>query len=260
MLLSVLWSLCFEMPFMVLDRALLSHRNNQSNLSSKSNQGKPFVSTDSTKEIYRSTEESSSSIVQSCDEGLNRRSSEDSVYDSARNVSHQQEIYDSANCRQELNNSKDDTSTFIFVIGGSESNDSWPKVKNVHQNNGYDGDSDDASQSRLEMGQTRKYETILTGDTCRADHFRESNKMNDSWWTDTLNGVKRVCGSNFNLYQAREIVKDTDDGRTRNIDRWNIEGTRIYWADLWIFLQGFIWLMFANFLSMFKWTYLRRGS
>lgn len=178
-LLSALWTLCFEMPFMTLDRTLLSRRSMKSKLTSKPNQGKLFGSTDSSKEIYRPTEERSTSIAPICDEGFDRNSSEDSVYDSAGNVSYPQGIYESGSS-QDLKSTKDDMCPFIFVIGGPESNDSWPKVRNVHQNNGFDGDSDDVSQSKMEGGMDRGYVSILNEDSSRNDGSIESEKMNDS--------------------------------------------------------------------------------
>ncbi|XP_076231367.1 O-acyltransferase like protein [Calliopsis andreniformis] len=173
MILSVLWSLCFEMPFMTLDRMLFSYRNSQSNLSSKSNQENLFGSTDSRKEFYESKEESSTSIVPSFDESFKRKSSGDSVYDSAGNVSYQQGIYDS-NFTQDLSRSKDDTCLFNYTIDKS-------KVQNVHRNNGYDPDSEDAPQSKVEIKLTRNYESMLNENSNRTDGFTSAaNKLNGS--------------------------------------------------------------------------------
>ncbi|XP_015437152.1 PREDICTED: LOW QUALITY PROTEIN: nose resistant to fluoxetine protein 6-like [Dufourea novaeangliae] len=164
MLLAAVWSLCFEMPFMTLDRMLFANRKSQSALSTKPNQGKMFGSTDSSKEIYRSTNESSSSIPQACDDTFNRTSNDDSVYSSDLK-----------------SHSRDDRCPFIFVIGGPESNnDSWPKPQNVHQNNGFDEDSDDASHSKLEVRLDRGYESIVNEDSIRHKDTNESDVKNSS--------------------------------------------------------------------------------
>ncbi|XP_076646395.1 O-acyltransferase like protein [Halictus rubicundus] len=174
MLLSAVWSLCFEMPFMTLDRTLLSHRKSQSKLSSKPNQQKIFGSTDSNKEIYRSTNESQSSI-QTCDDNFTSKSNENSVYSSMGDVSHEQGLY--AGSSQDLQG-KGDRCPFIFVIGGGpEGNNSWPKSRNVHQNNGFDEDSDDASHSKLDVRLNRGYECILNEDSARQEDVRESAKV-----------------------------------------------------------------------------------
>ncbi|KZC14350.1 Nose resistant to fluoxetine protein 6 [Dufourea novaeangliae] len=181
MLLAAVWSLCFEMPFMTLDRMLFANRKSQSALSTKPNQGKMFGSTDSSKEIYRSTNESSSSIPQACDDTFNRTSNDDSVYSSARDVNYQQGIYASGTSQDLKSHSRDDRCPFIFVIGGPESNnDSWPKPQNVHQNNGFDEDSDDASHSKLEVRLDRGYESIVNEDSIRHKDTNESDVKNSS--------------------------------------------------------------------------------
>ncbi|XP_035740471.1 O-acyltransferase like protein-like isoform X1 [Vespa mandarinia] len=63
MALSVLWSLSFEIPFMILDRTYLSRKKKTSCFLSKDDSAKVFGSTDSKKEIYRTIEDSSSSTV-----------------------------------------------------------------------------------------------------------------------------------------------------------------------------------------------------
>ncbi|KAG7204427.1 hypothetical protein KM043_004866 [Ampulex compressa] len=77
MFLSALWSLCFEMPFMALDRALVALKSHRSRLSPKPNM---YGSTDS-ENIYRSTEETSSTVFRT-DNEEDGRSCQDSVYNS----------------------------------------------------------------------------------------------------------------------------------------------------------------------------------
>lgn len=180
MLLSAVWTLCFEMPFMTLDRVLLTRRENQPTLSLKPNQGKMFGSTDSSKEIYRSTNESSSTISQGCEDNFNQKSAEDSVYCSAGDVSYEQGIYASGSSQDLKSHAKGDRCPFIFVIGSSEGGDTWPKSRNVHQNNGFDEDSNDASQSKLDVRLDRGYESILCEDPVRQEDANESDKINNS--------------------------------------------------------------------------------
>lgn len=124
-LLSILWTLCFELPFMTLDQTFFSHRQSQSKLISKPNQEKIFGSTDSGKEIYRSTEESSAAITRDSEDAFNQKSSKDSMYD------------------QDLkSDDRDDKCPFIFVIEAERDN-SWAQLKNVHQNSGFDEHSDE---------------------------------------------------------------------------------------------------------------------
>ncbi|XP_033326893.2 O-acyltransferase like protein isoform X1 [Megalopta genalis] len=170
MLLSAVWSLCFEMPFMILDRTLLSYWISQAKLTSKQNQQKMFGSTDSSKEIYRSTNDSSSSIQS---ENYGQKSTEDNVYCSSGDVSFEQGMYDSGSS-QDLQ--KGNRCPFIFVIGGgSEGNNSWPESRNVHQNNGFDEDSDDASHSKLDVRLDCNYETIVN--EARLENAKESKKV-----------------------------------------------------------------------------------
>ncbi|XP_017875872.2 O-acyltransferase like protein-like [Ceratina calcarata] len=131
MLLAVLWTLCFEMPFMTLDRALLLNGKRQSKLSKPND----FSSTDSNKEIYRSTEESTATLSQSCENVL-RKSSNGSVYN---NTETYQGTYHSISTQDLKLGDRDDKCPFIFVIR-SEGSDSWQK--NVHQNNGFDEDTE----------------------------------------------------------------------------------------------------------------------
>lgn len=153
MLLSALWTLCFEMPFMTLDRAFLSHKN-QSNLSSKQNQEKIFGSTDSSKEIYRSTEDSSSTMIQDS-ENFNQKSEIASIYD--------QNLKD---------DDKDDKCPFIFVIG-SEDKNSWSQMRNVHQNNGYSEDSDKTQlNSGMETRIDHSYESSVNQNLIRKKEFK----------------------------------------------------------------------------------------
>lgn len=153
MLLSALWTLCFEMPFMTLDRAFLSHKN-QSNLSSKQNQEKIFGSTDSSKEIYRSTEDSSSTMIQDS-ENFNQKSEIGSIYD--------QNLKD---------DDKDDKCPFIFVIG-SEDKNSWSQIRNVHQNNGYNEDSDKTQlNSGMETRIDHNYESSVNQNLIRKKEFK----------------------------------------------------------------------------------------
>ncbi|XP_053995244.1 nose resistant to fluoxetine protein 6-like isoform X2 [Hylaeus anthracinus] len=70
MLLAVIWSLCFEMPFMTLDRALLSHGKNRS---TKSSQTKTYSFAEPSKQSYRSTNQLSSTFSQSSDNGSAER-------------------------------------------------------------------------------------------------------------------------------------------------------------------------------------------
>lgn len=153
MLLSALWTLCFEMPFMTLDHAFLSHKN-QSNLSSKQNQEKIFGSTDSSKEIYRSTEDSSSTMIQDS-ENFNQKSEIGSIYD--------QNLKD---------DDKDDKCPFIFVIG-SEDKNSWSQIRNVHQNNGYNEDSDKTQlNSGMETRIDHNYESSVNQNLIRKKEFK----------------------------------------------------------------------------------------
>ncbi|XP_076627232.1 nose resistant to fluoxetine protein 6 [Colletes latitarsis] len=149
MMFSAFWSLCFEMPFMTLDRTLLSHRKSLSRFSGNSNQGKMYGSTDSSKEIYRSTNESSTTISRDCEDSYNGKSSDASVYDSTGNVSgYQPVIYDSNSSQDLKSQSKDQKCPFIFVIGGPGNTNSWPKKETVHQNSGFNEESDHAIRNK----------------------------------------------------------------------------------------------------------------
>ncbi|XP_017789113.1 PREDICTED: nose resistant to fluoxetine protein 6-like, partial [Habropoda laboriosa] len=176
LILSALWTICFEMPFMTLDRTLLSHRRTSSKLSSKPNQGKIYGSTDSSKEIYRSTEESSATISQSCEDAFRQKPRKDNIYDSQEK--YQQGVYRSS-VRQDLKSQDtEDRCPFIFVIG-SDGN-SWSKTRNVHQNNGFNDDSDESFKSIAEHRNDRGYESIMSEDTTRKDGIRESEQVNAS--------------------------------------------------------------------------------
>ncbi|XP_017766098.1 PREDICTED: nose resistant to fluoxetine protein 6-like [Eufriesea mexicana] len=162
MLLSALWTLCFEMPFMTLDRAFVSQRKGQSKLSSKPNQGKIFGSVDSSKEIYRSTEESTATLSQSCENTFNRKCSKDNMYD--------------VDLKSE---DRDDKCPFIFVIG-SNSNDSWVQGRNIHQNSGFDQDSDELFKSRTENRIDRVNKSIVNANLTRKEGSRNLDQVNGS--------------------------------------------------------------------------------
>ncbi|XP_003396151.2 nose resistant to fluoxetine protein 6 isoform X1 [Bombus terrestris] len=160
-LLSVLWTLCFEMPFMTLDHTFLSHRQRQSK-SLNINQGKIFGSIDSSKEIYRSTEESSAAITQDCEGTFNQKSNKNSMYD------------------QDLkSDDKDDKCPFIYVIK-AEDNDSWAQLRNVHQNNAFDEDSDQPSKSRTKERMDCCYESIVNEEFIRKEGSRELDQATSS--------------------------------------------------------------------------------
>ncbi|XP_076179413.1 O-acyltransferase like protein isoform X2 [Ptiloglossa arizonensis] len=152
---SALWSVCFEMPFMTLDRALLSRGKSLSkSLAAKSNQGNSF--TDSSKEIYRSTNELSSTISRSCEVGFDRKSN------AGDNVTG----YRSNSSQDSKSLSKDEQRSFVFVIGGGPmDDDSWSKARNVHRNNGFDADyTESADTSRADLGNEASGETKKTID------------------------------------------------------------------------------------------------
>nr|XP_034192714.1 nose resistant to fluoxetine protein 6-like isoform X1 [Osmia lignaria] len=177
LLLSAVWTLCFEMPFMTLDRTFLFYIKRQSKLGCKTNQEQIFGSLDSSKEIYRSTEESSATISQTSFDSND--SSNESVYDSAGNVNYQQGIFDT-NCSEDLKHDREDKCSFIFVTGESKNN-TWPKIRNIHQNNGFDSDSDDSlklgnDENRLD----RSYNSIISDDLSRKDRSRHSETVNVS--------------------------------------------------------------------------------
>ncbi|KAK1116712.1 hypothetical protein K0M31_018105 [Melipona bicolor] len=111
---------------MTLDQTFFSHPPESIKIDSKPNQEKIFGSTDSGKEIYRSTEESSAAITRDSEEMLLiKNPAKTSMYD------------------QDLkSDDKDDKCPFIFVIEAERDN-SWAQLKNVHQNSGFDEDSDE---------------------------------------------------------------------------------------------------------------------
>lgn len=151
------------MPFMTLDRTFFSHRRSQSKLNSKPNQGKIFGSTDSSKEIYRSTEESSATITQDSEDAFNQKSSKDSMYD------------------QDLkSDDRDDNCPFIFVIE-AERDSSWAQLKNVHQNNGFDEDSDETfNRIETEKRIDCNYGSIVNENLIRKAESNELDQANDS--------------------------------------------------------------------------------
>ncbi|CAK9804439.1 Nose resistant to fluoxetine protein 6 [Anthophora plagiata] len=175
-ILSALWTLCFEMPFMTLDRTLLSRRQTSSKLSSKPNQGKIYGSTDSSKEIYRSTEESSTTITQrSCEDSFHQKSRKDDMYDTREN--YQQRVYRSPTSQDHKLHNTEDKCPFIFVIG-SDGNDCWSKVGHVHQNNGYNDDSDESFKSIVEHRKDKGYQSVMSEDSMGKDGTRESEQVN----------------------------------------------------------------------------------
>ena len=148
---------------MTLDRTFFSHRRSQSKLISKPNQGKIFGSTDSSKEIYRSTEESSATIAQDSENAFNQKSSKDSMYD------------------QDLkSDDRDDKCPFIFVIEAERDN-SWGQLKNVHQNNGFDEDSDETfNRTETEKRIDCNYGSIVNENLIRKGESKELDQANDS--------------------------------------------------------------------------------
>lgn len=163
---------------MTLDRTLLPRRQKSSSkLSSKPNQGKIYGSTDSSKEIYRSTEESSATISQSCEDAFHQKSRKDDIYDTREN--YQQRVYRSPTTQDLKLHNTEDKCPFIFVIG-PDGNDSWSKVGNVHQNNGYNDDSDESFKSIVEHRKDRGYESIMNEDSMGKDGIRESEQVNGS--------------------------------------------------------------------------------
>lgn len=148
---------------MTLDRAFVSQRKSQSKLSSKPNQGKIFGSVDSSKEIYRSTEESTTTLSQSCENAFGRKcSSKDNMYD--------------VDLKSE---DRDDKCPFIFVIG-SNSNESWAQARNIHQNNGFDQDSDELFKSRTENRIDRASKSMVNPNLTRKDGSRDLDQVNGS--------------------------------------------------------------------------------
>ena len=134
---------------MTLDRTFFSHRRSQSKLISKPNQGKMFGSTDSSKEIYRSTEESSATITQDSEDTFNQKSSKDSMYD-----------------RDLKSDDRDDKCPFIFVIEAERDN-SWAQLKNVHQNSGFDEDPDETFKTKTEKRLDCDYGSIVSENLIR---------------------------------------------------------------------------------------------
>lgn len=146
---------------MTLDHTFLSHHQSQSK-SLNTNQAKIYGSNDSSKEIYRSTEESSATITQDCEGTFNQNSNKDSMYD------------------QDLkSDDKDDKCPFIYVIK-AEDNDSWAQLRNVHQNNGFDEDSDEPSKSRAKERMDCCYESIVNEEFIRKEGSRESDQATSS--------------------------------------------------------------------------------
>ncbi|KAK2576556.1 hypothetical protein KPH14_005229 [Odynerus spinipes] len=89
MALSLLWSLSFEIPFMILDRTFLSRKNKNSCFRSKDDRTMMFGSTDSNKEIYRTIEElASSSEVPAIYKNVTNHESARSICDSSETVGH----------------------------------------------------------------------------------------------------------------------------------------------------------------------------
>nr|XP_003703360.2 PREDICTED: nose resistant to fluoxetine protein 6-like [Megachile rotundata] len=176
LLLSVIWTLCFEMPFMTLDRMFFFYMKGQSNLGYKPDQEQIFGSLDSGKGMYRSTEESSPNISQTSFDSND--SSNGSVYDSAGNVNYQQGIFDT-NCSQDLKHDRDNC-PFIFVTDESKNNNTWPKVRNSHRNNGFDSDSEEFQKLEIEKTPSHDYESIISDDLTRRDRASETTTVNRS--------------------------------------------------------------------------------
>lgn len=230
------------MPFMTLDRTFLFYIKRQSKLGCKPNQEQIFGSLDSSKEIYRSTEESSATISQTSFDSND--SSNDSVYDSAGNVNYQQGIFDT-NCSQDLKHNREDKCPFIFVTGESKNN-TWPKIRNVHQNNGFDSDSDDSLKLGNEKRPDQSYNSIISDDLSRKDRSRHSETVNVSWSRDSLIEIEHTCRSSIH-----SIGKDVEErGRNRLLIRWN---------DLLLSIQGFFALVIDCIVELLLYIFTWRG-
>lgn len=86
MALSLIWSLTFEIPFMRLDRTLLTRKDKNTCFLSKDDRARMFGSSESNKEIYRTIEESSSSTMAEIYKNVTNRESVRSICESNKTV------------------------------------------------------------------------------------------------------------------------------------------------------------------------------
>ncbi|XP_043678965.1 O-acyltransferase like protein-like isoform X1 [Vespula pensylvanica] len=121
MALSILWSLSFEIPFMILDRTYLSRKRK-----TKDDRAKVFGSTDSKKEIYRTTEDSSSSTVAEIYKNVTNSENIRSTCDSEETVDYyviDEEARNKGVISSEDRTKDENCGDCIYVIGASELDD-----------------------------------------------------------------------------------------------------------------------------------------
>ncbi|XP_066586140.1 O-acyltransferase like protein-like [Prorops nasuta] len=119
MLLAIVWSLSFELPFMMLDRSLTCRWKRRSQLLKNKNQSKFFGSMDSKRQFCRSMEDTSSTVSQTYNDERTKTTS-DSVYDSAVNISFCIDADNLDEAKVENVNSVVKRPSYIYVIDSSD--------------------------------------------------------------------------------------------------------------------------------------------